>query len=347
MKPKFIKKDEIREIRAVLNGYRVSVEGFVERYDQTGARDHAEFLKHKSDWTPEYMTKNMQEARQRNLDAIRPDFEKTRKEATDKVAFYLSTLKRKIDHFYLSESDPAVKNRLMGYTDRLYKCSMGELDLMAQNCRSYDDVIAFRLYIDTLRKAGTPKEVDNPYSKSGKKAIDKGKTEQVSWNSERYSDILGFSLDKTYKILDDYRELVYDTLHYYNASSKEIFELAIDYKAPEIEKADYRLRYEGQEEPVEDKPDMNLAAKYAAYGINADRFWTQNGDDAIEQEINKINSFITDRTALTEKEQKLLNDLMKDVKSYDIPEKVKELASISGELSVLFSMSDKYSQYLE
>lgn len=348
-------KNEINEIRAVLNGYRKSINEIENDFQYQASTDYEAVMSHKDDYKKSYLQRQLDEAKIQNLAKRKIDYDRARKEATDKVSFYMNGLYRRFGRFYAGEIRPEIASIIQTYTIVGYEPSMIELELMADKCKTYAEAKAFTAFLDRISKPKT-ETTENPYMKGEQNKNITVTTE--SWGKyvdvERFKKILDLDAEKAYRVLDEYRDVVENVIRYYCAGNRDIFTLTgEDGDSANYEKDRNAYLQMTGDETIDEKLEESEVSVvkdnslFYSEGVSADRFWNDEATSKLEGIIEQINSFISTKTEITKDEEELLDTLFSKIPSYNVKDVAQELSNRDGRLSTLIELSPRYSKYLD
>lgn len=319
-----ISKSPVSEISVSLSTFKQAVNELEEDFDMQDAKDHAEIIKHRGQWTDAYMQEQRDVAKQKNLDRLRPRYQQAQKKVSDDCAFQLSIIKRRFDKYFLTGCRPEYVSKLEAYKTMGVVPSKREIQLLCDEAYSYSEKQILKAYLLDLGKPRIEVRKD-----------DKGKDiEQIfpplvdMTDYERYGlDAVDF--DDAYNKLDEFRDAVEDFIKYYCNGNADIYSLTGNDSIKNI----------GNGKTV-------ASDSFIFQGSNANRYFEGQKEQMLKDEIDRLNGITERKTELTDAEKNLLHSLFAPLLRSELPTAVKGVWESDARLASLIEMHPEYQKYI-
>lgn len=317
-----ISKNPVSEISVSLSTFRQAVDEILEDFDRQGAIDHASVIKHRGEWTEEFMRKSLDELREKNLNNLRPKYDRARKKASDDCAFYLATLKTRFDQYFTAGVRPEFASKLEAYKTMDVIPSKIEIQLLCDDAVTYAERQILKAYLLRLGESRVTTDENGN--------IDRSKTPLIDLTDyERYG-LDSVDIDSAYEALDLFRDSVVLMLEHYCAGSERIYPLT----GHEVE------RDSGND-------TKTLTGEFIFQGVNASSYFDNQKDIEIREQIDKLNGLTMRKHELSASEKELLSTLFDAIPERVKGEAVKSVHDTYPQIGCLLEVSNVYSKYLE
>lgn len=317
-----ISKNPVLEISNSLSMFRKAVDEIVEDFDRQGAIDHASILKHKGEWTTEYMQKCLNEAKMKNLNRLRPRYQQARKKVTDDCGFHLSVLKRRFDQHFISGCRPEYVTKIEAYKTMSVIPSKREIQLLADDASSYSEKQILKAFLLDLGKSQVQTDDQGNLDRSKQPLID-------LTDYERYG-LDTVNIDDAYKILDAFRDSVELMIEHYCQQNKDIYPLT------------------GHVSEKDAGNGVTVASDdFIFRATNATSYFDNKADREIRDQIDRLNGIMERKSELTASEKDLLHSLLAPIPSRDLPEAIQTICNADARLASLIEVSSEYRKYID
>lgn len=327
-----ISKNPTTEISIALNTYRQGIDELLVRFNKQGEKDSAEIKKHRDagEWTDIYTQQMLDEALNKNLNSLRPDYEKLNKKARETCQFYLAMLKRRFDQYFTAGVRPEFAGKIDAYKATGVTPSKKELELLVDDCVSFPERQILKAYIVDLGKPKVSRKQRKTHNDAEFKVDEPSKISLADY--ERYGlDSVG--IDEAYRTLDEYTDSIHLVLNHYCGTPANQYIYALTGN------------------PVtKDLGNGNIVAsdKFIFQAVNASNYWDRDKNKVISDEIDRLNELTERKTDLTASERDLLHTLLSPfIVEKDIKKAVQTISDADVRLASLIEVSPEYSKYLD
>lgn len=316
-----ITKNPVSEISASLSAFRQAVDEILDDFDMQGAQDHASVIQHKDEWTKEYQQKTLDDLKQKNLDRLRPRYDKARKKASDDCALYLATLKKRFDQYFTAGVRPEFASKLDSYRSMGVIPSKIEIQLLCDDAVTYAERQILKAYLLRLGESRVTTDENGN--------IDRSKTPLIDLTDyERYG-LDSVDIDSAYRALDDFKDSVELMINHYCAGSEELYELT----------GHIAERDSGND-------TKTLTNEFIFQGTNATGYFDAEKDIKIREQIDKLNGLTERKHELSASESELLSTLFDSIPERVLGEVIQSVHAKHPQLGCLIEVSNKYNKYL-
>ena len=269
------------------------------------------------------MQRTLDDKRMKNLERVRPKYQRARDKVTNDCGLYLSSIKRRFDQFFTLGIRPEFASRLETYKSMGVIPAKKEIELLCEDACSFAERQALKAFIVGLGKS--PVQMDeqgNPIDISKNPAIDLTDYERYGLDS--------VDIDSAYRALDDFRDSVELMINHYCNGDKYIYSLTGN-------DAEYDAG-NGKMLPTD---------AFIFCATNATNFFDSDKDKAIRDNIDRINALTERTTGLTPSESDLLHSLFAPFRPSEMQLAVQNVYEKDPRLASLIEVSEDYRKYIE